>query len=75
MHLSMSAIHRNASAILNPQADQLLYALLVWFDLPIRAVMLLFGLFVAASMVLVMLRHRYNQRQFDSIALIGQLKH
>jgi len=25
--------------------------------------------------VLVIVRHRYNQRQFDSIALIGQLKH
>jgi MFS transporter, LPLT family, lysophospholipid transporter len=52
-----------------------LYALLVWLDLSIRSVMLLFGLFVAVSMVLVMFRHRYNQRQFDSIALIGQLKH
>jgi hypothetical protein len=30
---------------------------------------------VAVSMVLVTIRHRYNQRQFDSIALIGQLKH
>ena len=37
--------------------------------------MLLFGLFVAVSMVLVIFRHRDNQRQFDSIALIGQLQH
>jgi LPLT family lysophospholipid transporter-like MFS transporter len=37
--------------------------------------MLLFGLFVAVSMVLVMLRHRYNQRQFDSVALIGEARH
>jgi hypothetical protein len=26
-------------------------------------------------MVLVMLRHRYNQRQFDSVALIGEARH
>ena len=49
-----------------------LYALLIWLNLPIQAVMLLFGLFVAISMVLVLLRHRYNQRQFDSVALIGE---
>jgi len=78
-HVLLSAGHSIAVQNFNENLSILvmlgLYALLVWFDLPIRAVMLLFGLFVAASMVLVMLRHRYNQRQFDSIALIGQLKH
>ena len=32
-------------------------------------------LFVALSMILVMMRHRYNQRQFDSVALIGEDRH
>ena len=51
-----------------------LYALLIWLNLSIQAVMLLFGLFVALSMILVMMRHRYNQRQFDSVALIGEAR-
>jgi len=51
------------------------YAALVGLNLSIQAVMLLFGLFVALSMILVMLRHRYNQRQFDSVALIGEARH
>jgi MFS family permease len=78
-HVLLSAGHSIAVQNFNENLSILvmlgLYALLVWFDLSIRAVMLLFGLFVAVSMVLVILRHRYNQRQFDSIALIGQLKH
>ena len=78
-HVLLSAGHSIAVQNFNENLSILvmlgLYALLVWFDLSIRSVMLLFGLFVALSMVLVMLRHRYNQRQFDSIALIGQLKH
>jgi MFS family permease len=78
-HVLLSAGHSIAVQNFNENLSILvmlgLYALLVWFDLSIRSVMLLFGLFVAASMVLVILRHRYNQRQFDSIALIGQLKH
>jgi hypothetical protein len=51
------------------------YALLIWLNLPIQAVMLLFGLFVSISMVLVLMRHRYNQMQFDSVALIGEAQH
>jgi MFS family permease len=78
-HVLLSAGHSIAVQNFNENLSILvllgIYALLVWFDLPIRAVMLLFGLFVALSMVAVILRHRFNQRQFDSIALIGQLKH
>ncbi len=78
-HVLLSAGHSIAVQNFNENLSILvmlgLYALLVWFDLSIRSVMLLFGLFVAVSMVLVIFRHRYNQRQFDSIALIGQLKH
>jgi len=78
-HVLLSAGHSIAVQNFNENLSILvmlgLYALLVWLDLSIRSVMLLFGLFVAVSMVLVIVRHRYNQRQFDSIALIGQLKH
>jgi hypothetical protein len=52
-----------------------IYALLVWANLSVQTVMVIFGLFVAGTMLLVMLRHRYNQSQFDSVALIGEAKH
>jgi MFS transporter, LPLT family, lysophospholipid transporter len=78
-HVLLSAGHSIAVQNFNENLSILvmlgLYALLLWFDLPIRAVMLLFGLFVAVTMVLVIMRHRFNQRQFDSLGLIGQLKH
>jgi MFS family permease len=52
-----------------------LYAILVWLDLRLQTTMLLFGVFVAVTMLLVLLRHRFNQRQFDSVALIGEVSH
>lgn len=48
------------------------YALLIWLDLHIETIIVIFGLFVAGTMYAVILRHRYNQRQFDSTVLIGQ---
>ena len=52
-----------------------LYAVLVWLDLRLQTIMLLFGVFVAVTMLLVLLRHQFNQRQFDSVALIGEVSH
>ena len=78
-HVLLSAGHSIAVQNFNENLSILvmlgLYALLIWLNLSIQAVMQLFGLFVAVSMVLVMLRHRYNQRQFDSVALIGEARH
>jgi MFS family permease len=78
-HVLLSAGHSIAVQNFNENLSILvmlgLYALLIWLNLSIQAVMLLFGLFVAVSMVMVMLRHRYNQRQFDSVALIGEARH
>lgn len=48
------------------------YAALIWLNLAITTIIVLFGLFVAGTMFVVILRHRYNQRQFDSESLIGQ---
>ena len=77
-HVLLSAGHSIAVQNFNENLSILvmlgLYALLLWLNLPIQGVMLLFGLFVAISMVLVLLRHRYNQRQFDSVALIGEVQ-
>jgi hypothetical protein len=35
----------------------------------------LFGLFVAGAMLLAMRKHAMNQREHDSLALIGEHKH
>jgi hypothetical protein len=50
------------------------YAALIWMDLTITTIIVLFGVFVAGTMFLVILRHRHNQRQFDSESLIGQAR-
>ncbi|SDV47506.1 lysophospholipid transporter LplT [Chitinasiproducens palmae] len=52
-----------------------LYAALIRFNVPISAVIVLFGLFVCSAMWLIMLRHRANQRKFDAVALIGEERH
>jgi len=50
------------------------YAVLIWLNLSIGVIIVAFGLFVSGTMYTVMLRHRYNQRLFDSTALIGQAR-
>jgi LPLT family lysophospholipid transporter-like MFS transporter len=78
-HVLLSAGHSIAVQNFNENLSILvmlgLYAILVWLNLGIQTVMLLFGLFVALTMFLVLLRHHYNQRQFDSVALIGEVTH
>ncbi len=78
-HVLMSAGHsiavQNFSENLSILLMLALYALLVKFDVDINAVIVLFGLFVAAIMWLVMRRHANNQREYDSLHLIGEQKH
>ena len=78
-HVLLSAGHSIAVQNFNENLSILvmlaLYAGLVWLDLRLQTVMLLFGLFVAGSMLLVIFRHQFNQRQFDSVALIGEVTH
>ncbi len=52
-----------------------IYALLVKLDLSIFVVIILFGAFVSCIMWLVMRKHAANQREYDSLHLIGQQKH
>jgi LPLT family lysophospholipid transporter-like MFS transporter len=52
-----------------------LYALLIAFELHVYTIIILFGGFVAIMMLAVMALHRFNQRRFDSVALIGEAKH
>jgi hypothetical protein len=51
-----------------------LYAALIWFNVPVRFVIILFGTFVCLTMWFVMRRHQANQRKFDSVALIGEYR-
>jgi MFS transporter, LPLT family, lysophospholipid transporter len=78
-HVLMSAGHSIAVQNFNENLNILLmlgiYSLLIKLNVPINIVIILFGLFVAATMLLVMRRHLANQREFDSVALIGEAKH
>jgi len=78
-HVLMGAGHSIAVQNFNENIGILvmlgLYAGLVRMSVPVNAVIVLFGLFVAATMALVLYRHRRNQAQFDSLHLIGSEKH
>jgi LPLT family lysophospholipid transporter-like MFS transporter len=52
-----------------------LYAIMIKLDMNVNLVIILFGLFVASTMALVMVRHASNQRKKDSMGLIGEAKH
>ncbi|ASV98949.1 MULTISPECIES: lysophospholipid transporter LplT [Burkholderiaceae] len=78
-HVLLSAGHSIAVQNFNENLSVLvmlcLYAVLVWLDVPVTAVIVLFGTFVCVMMWFVMRRHQANQRAFDSVALIGEAKH
>ncbi len=78
-HVLMSAGHsiavQNFSENLSILLMLALYALLVSVDLSVNIVIVLFGLFVAGVMWLVMRKHAANQREYDSLHLIGEQKH
>jgi MFS family permease len=77
-HVLLSAGHSIAVQNFNENLSILImlsvYALLVWLDLPIQTVIVIFGLFVAGSMYAVILRNRANHREFNWSSLIGQHK-
>ncbi|MDO8651550.1 MAG: lysophospholipid transporter LplT [Undibacterium sp.] len=78
-HVLMSAGHSIAVQNFNENLSVLtmlaLYAVMVWLKLNIHVIIVMFGLFVAGAMFAVMRKHQANQREFDSIALIGEHKH
>jgi hypothetical protein len=77
-HVLMGAGHSIAVQNFNENIGILvmvgLYALMVRSGLSVSSAIILFGVFVTSSMALVMLRHRANQREFDSLHLIGMEK-
>jgi hypothetical protein len=52
-----------------------LYALLIWLDVSVSTVIILFGLFVASTMMLVQRKHNANQREFDNVSLLDDSRH
>ena len=50
------------------------YALLIKSGLSVQGTMITFGLFVAVCMSLVIIKHQRNQREYDSLHLIGEEK-
>ena len=75
-YVLMSAGHSIAVQNFNENMNILLmlsiYAVLLRYDLHINTIVVLFGLSVGAAMILVIRRHRANQRIYDSEALIGE---
>ena len=78
-HVLMSAGHsiavQNFNENLSVLTMLLLYALMVKLDLDIDIVIVLFGVFVSGTMYFIMRRHAANQREHDSLSLIGEPKH
>jgi MFS transporter, LPLT family, lysophospholipid transporter len=78
-HVLLSAGHSIAVQNFNENLCILvmlaLYAVLLKFSWHINTIIVAFGLFVALSMIGVLLRHRYNKRFEDVEARIGEAKH
>jgi len=77
-HVLMSAGHSIAVQNFNENISVLFmlatYALLIWFDFPVKYVIIGFGIVVSLIMYMVMRRHAANQAEYDSLHLIGEHK-
>jgi MFS family permease len=75
-HVLLSAGHSIAVQNFNENLSILVmlgvYATLIWLNLRIETIIVLFGTFVAGAMLLVMLKHRLNMRERDWTQDIGQ---
>ncbi|WP_395827831.1 lysophospholipid transporter LplT [Collimonas sp.] len=78
-HVLMSAGHSIAVQNFNENLSVLtmlvLYAFMIKIDLDVNIVIFMFGFFVAGIMFFIMRKHAANQREHDSLALIGEVKH
>ncbi len=78
-HILMGAGHSIAVQNFNENISVLtmlgIYALMIRMDLSIYTVIVIFGVFVAATMALVRKRHLYNASREDLDRLIGVEKH
>ena len=78
-HVLMSAGHSIAVQNFNENLSILtmlaMYSLMIRLHLGLNTIIILFGLFMAGTMLLIMRLHAANQRDHDSLALIGEAKH
>ncbi|MYM26539.1 lysophospholipid transporter LplT [Duganella sp. FT135W] len=78
-HVLMSAGHSIAVQNFNENLSILtmlaMYSLMLRAHLNLDVIIMLFGLFLAGTMLYIMRRHKANQREFDSVSLIGEAKH
>ncbi|MFT5532056.1 MAG: LPLT family lysophospholipid transporter-like MFS transporter [Burkholderiaceae bacterium] len=78
-HVLMSAGHSIAVQNFNENLSVLgmlvLYAIMIKMNLNVNIVIFMFGFFVSCMMLVVMRKHKRNQQEFDSLALIGEHKH
>ena len=78
-HVLMSAGHSIAVQNFNENLSILtmlaVYAVMLTLNIDLNIIILLFGLSVAGIMFLIMRLHAANQREHDSLALIGEHKH
>jgi MFS transporter, LPLT family, lysophospholipid transporter len=78
-HILMGAGHSIAVQNFNENLSILimtgLYALLIKLNYSVYTVVVAFGVFVAITMFLIKLRHEANQREFDSVAQLEDIKH
>ena len=78
-HVLMSAGHSIAVQNFNENLSILImlamYSLMIRLQLDLDVIIIAFGLFLASTMFMIMLKHAASQRQHDSLALIGEHKH
>ena len=78
-HVLLSAGHSIAVQNFNENVSVLLmlclYALLIKLNVPIGFVIVALGLFIVATMLLVMRLHKHNVKIYNSLAMIGEDKH
>ncbi|MEZ5612396.1 MAG: lysophospholipid transporter LplT, partial [Rhodocyclaceae bacterium] len=78
-HILMGAGHSIAVQNFNENLSILvmtgLYALLIASGLAVNVVIIAFGLFVAITMYFIKRLHDANQREFDSVRLLDDVKH
>jgi len=78
-HVLMSAGHSIAVQNFNENLSILtmlaLYAIMITLNLDMNIIIIVFGMSVAGIMFLIMRKHAANQKEHDSLALIGEHKH
>ena len=78
-HVLMSAGHSIAVQNFNENLSILtmlaMYAVMITLNLDLNVIIVLFGASVAGIMYMIMRKHAANQKEHDSLALIGEHKH